>query len=222
MLTTEQESYLNHFLGAYEVRVSTPALNEVRDHYREAITTAIANGSSFDEALTNTHAAFGRADGILALEAPFQKSLSSQYRKGVAQTLGTLLWGRKLPITVGLFAYICWKNSTASTSSLLFADIAVGFALLQAYHFVPCYTGRRYSWLNWLVSGVFFSGAIGYFMSAKRIIMHLQATDNWALITGLSVLQTLLLLVFWANIWQNRSSDLRRTPILPRMTQVTD
>jgi len=209
MLTCAQESYLNLFLGAYEKQVSKPVLDKVRDHYREAITTAMANGSSFDKALADTHAAFGRADGIVALEMPFQKSLSSAYRNGVAQTLGTLLWGRKLPFAMGLFLYIVWKNSTAG-ASLSLAEIALGGALLQAFHLVSYYTGGGKRWLSWLLGSVCFGEAISYLLSAKRIMTYLQATDNWALLAGLSVCQTLLLLVFWASLTQKRSPYIAR------------
>jgi hypothetical protein len=214
-MTDAQESYLSQFLAAYEKRVSKPVLDEVGDHYHAAIVTAMTNGSSFDKALTDTHEAFGRADGILALEAPFQKSLVIRHRDGVEQTLGTFLRGKKLLIALGLFLYTFWKNSTDSSSFFL-ADVAILGVLLLAIHCLSYHTEQtivRANW-NWLLTAACLGTETVYLLNKGRIITYLQATGSWVPMAGWSAFQTLLLLVLWANFTQKRSPYLKRTDTL--------
>ncbi|MBO0949284.1 hypothetical protein [Fibrella forsythiae] len=206
-MTATQESYLNHFLGTYEKQVSKPVLDEVRDHYRMAITTAMTNGSSFDEALTNTHESFGGEHGVLSLEWPFQKSLVIRRRDDIEHALRRYTWGKKLPITIGIFLVIWWNNDTGSSLvSHLGGPGLFGFLL----HVTSYYTEGMSKRANRLAFFLIVAAMMAYVLGVHTTNKSVHGSGNLYLIAGWSAVQTLLVLIILINFKQKPSPYLKR------------
>ena len=108
-LTNAQTALIDKHLRSDNWLLNKDLIAELTDHYQEAITTYMAGGKTFDEALRLVHTDFGGRKGLLAMEENFIAAQHKEAKRLLGSALATYLrWPRLLftLVATGLIAYL--------------------------------------------------------------------------------------------------------------------
>ncbi|OIN60176.1 hypothetical protein [Arsenicibacter rosenii] len=104
MLTTDQLAAIDRHLRKDNWLLNEDLIAELTDHYANAITEAMEQGQSFDNALVGIHQSFGGRRGLLTMEDAFIKNSYTAAWLAVKQAARLLLLSPYV-LLIGLVAY---------------------------------------------------------------------------------------------------------------------
>lgn len=110
MLTPAQQSTLDYHLRETNLLTNEELILELTDHYTAALLDRMAQGMTFEIALTDTQEAFGGRKGLQKMERQYNRVTFRHYDERWLQTLRTqfhkpLLWQQTVPVFAVI--YVC-------------------------------------------------------------------------------------------------------------------
>ncbi|MCX6218891.1 hypothetical protein [Spirosoma sp.] len=134
MLTPAQQSTLGYHLRETNLLTNEELILELTDHYTTALLDRMAQGMTFETALTDTQQAFGGRNGLQKMERQYNRVTFRQYDERWRQALvmqfqKPLLWRQTLPIyaVILLLSFVIYSPNPANGLELD-DDFYYGFA----------------------------------------------------------------------------------------------
>lgn len=112
MLTSAQQSALDYHLRETNLLTNEELILELTDHYTTALLDRMAQGMTFETALTDTQRAFGGRRGLQQMERQYNRVTFRHYDERWLQAVRTqfqkaLLWRQTVPIYGVLLLVSC-------------------------------------------------------------------------------------------------------------------
>lgn len=204
-LNPNQLAVIDRHLRKENWLLNESLIAELTDHYVNAITDAMAQGSQFELALSDVHKGFGGRKGLLQMEVDYGETQGRIRRRLISTLFKRYFRGKRSFLTISVFgaAYSLisnWPIVSPYVSHLSFTVLLVGLSVLYVISIrklAQPQLSEVTEGIGWAMTACFAQGTI--LLNIVWMFARLLIPENW-LVSGFPLLTaTSVTLVF---VWE--------------------